>query len=154
MPEGQISELSIGDKVYIKSLNSYGKIINLNLRKSEAQILIGNIKSVVKLDDIYNKHKTTSENNIKIVRHIDNFQCDSSINVVGKNSLEALEEVQLFIDRSVVNGLDEIKIIHGVGQGILLKEIRQYLTKDKNVISYRKGKYGEGENGVTIVKLR
>ena len=150
----KISELSIGDKVYIKSLNSYGKIINLNLRKSEAQILIGNIKSVVKLDDIYNKHKTTSENNIKIVRHIDNFQCDSSINVVGKNSLEALEEVQLFIDRSVVNGLDEIKIIHGVGQGILLKEIRQYLTKDKNVISYRKGKYGEGENGVTIVKLR
>ena len=49
---------------------------------------------------------------------------------------------------------EEIKVIHGVGEGILLKEIRSYLKTDKNVLEYRRGKYGEGENGVTIIKLK
>ena len=28
------------------------------------------------------------------------------------------------------------------------------LKKDKNVLEFRRGNYGEGENGVTIVKLK
>ena len=78
----------------------------------------------------------------------------NEINVIGLNSIEALDKVISFIDKSVVNGLSEVKIIHGVGQGILLKEIRNYLKKDKNVVEFRRGNYGEGENGVTIVTLK
>ena len=59
-----------------------------------------------------------------------------------------------FIDQAVMNGLEEIKIIHGVGQGVLIKTVRDYLKTDKNVLEFRRGKYGEGENGVTIVKLK
>ena len=47
--------------------------------------------------------------------------------------------------------LEEVKIIHGVGEGILLKSIRNYLKGNKNVIEFRRGKYGEGENGVTKI---
>ena len=53
-----------------------------------------------------------------------------------------------------MNGLEEIKIIHGVGQGVLIKTVREYLKTDKNVLEFRRGKYGEGENGVTIIKLK
>ena len=67
---------------------------------------------------------------------------------------QAEDAVKNFIDLAVLNGLEEIKIIHGVGQGILLKTIRKYLSDDKNVLEFRRGKYGEGENGVTIVKLK
>ena len=74
--------------------------------------------------------------------------------MIGKDSIEALDEVKNFIDKSVVNGLEEIKIIHGVGEGILLKSIRNYLKTDKNVSEFRRGNYGEGENGVTIIKLK
>ena len=78
----------------------------------------------------------------------------TEINVLGKTSLEALTDVQNFIDQAVVHGLEEIKIIHGVGEGILLKTIREYLKTDRNVLEFRRGKYGEGENGVTIIKLK
>ena len=76
------------------------------------------------------------------------------INVIGKTELEALTEVEAFVDQAIMHNLEEIKIIHGVGQGILLKSIRNYLKTNKNVLEYRRGKYGEGENGVTIVKLK
>ena len=68
--------------------------------------------------------------------------------------VKILENVKSFIDKAIVNGLEEVKIIHGVGEGILLKHIREFLKKDKKVLEYRRGKYGEGENGVTIVKLK
>ena len=47
-----------------------------------------------------------------------------------------------------------VKIIHGIGEGKLLKAVRDYLKTDKNVLEFRPGKFGEGENGVTIVKLK
>ena len=73
---------------------------------------------------------------------------------MGKTSLEAVQELIYFIDQAVINGMEEIKVIHGVGEGVLLKAIREYLKKDKNVLEFRRGKYGEGENGVTIIKLK
>ena len=69
-------------------------------------------------------------------------------------ALEAETELKYFIDQAVVNGLEEIKIIHGVGEGVLVKTVRNYLKRDKNVKEFRRGIYGEGENGVTIVKLK
>ena len=59
-----------------------------------------------------------------------------------------------FIDQAIVYGIEEIKVIHGVGSGVLLKSIREYLKTDKSVLEFRRGKYGEGENGVTIIKLK
>ena len=78
----------------------------------------------------------------------------TELNVIGKTSLEALDEVKTFIDQAIVNGLEEIKIIHGIGTGVLLKSIREYLKKDKNVKDFRRGVYGEGENGITVVHLK
>ena len=64
------------------------------------------------------------------------------------------EEVKRFIDSAVVNNLEEVTVVHGVGEGILLKAIRDYLKTDKNVKEFRRGRYGEGENGVTVVRLK
>ena len=68
--------------------------------------------------------------------------------------LDAIDSVTDFIDKAVVSGISEVKIIHGVGKGILLKGIREYLKNNKNVSEFRRGNYGEGETGVTIVELK
>ena len=78
----------------------------------------------------------------------------TEINVIGKTELEALTEVEYFLDQAIIHNLEEVKIIHGVGQGVLLKSIRNYLKTNKNILEFRRGMYGEGENGVTIVKLK
>ena len=76
------------------------------------------------------------------------------INVLGMTVEEALFEVDNFIDKAVTDNLAEVKVIHGVGTGKLRAAISQHLKRNRNVESFRLGKYGEGETGVTIIKLK
>lgn len=152
----KIGDLKRGDKVYVKSISAYGHVASVKENRNEVEIIIGNARTVVKGNDVYNREPDDNKKEEKIVvkrSGIENLKT-AEINVVGKNSLDALADVEEFIDRAVMSGREEIKIIHGVGTGILLKEIRKYLKDNKNVAEFRSGKYGEGENGVTIVKLK
>ena len=76
------------------------------------------------------------------------------VNVIGKTVPEALPEVEAFLDQAVLSNLEEVKIIHGRGMKILSTAIHDMLRRDKRVESFRFGKYGEGEHGVTFVKLK
>lgn len=156
LKKANINDLLVGNRVYVKSLGAYAKLLSLKQEKNEADVLIGDIKTKVKINDLFNSEKENSKDNkkVKIYKQTVNFVPKTEINVVGKKELEALNEVEFFIDQAIVNNLVEVKIIHGVGEGILLKSIRNYLKNNKNVDEFRRGKYGEGENGVTIVKLK
>ena len=76
------------------------------------------------------------------------------INVIGKTVYEALPDVEAFIDSAVIANLSEVRIVHGVGTGKLRAGIHEFLRTHRNVEEYRLGKYGEGETGVTIVKIK
>ncbi len=150
------SDLKVGAKVYVKSLGSYAKLLGVKDSKNEAEVSIGNIKTKVKLSELFNSEKDSekTEKDVKIYRKTANALPITEINVIGKTELEALTEVEYFIDQAIIHNFEEIKVIHGVGQGVLLKSIRAYLKTNKNVLEFRRGKYGEGENGVTIIKLK
>ena len=77
-------------------------------------------------------------------------ECD----VRGMSLEEALSAVGLYLDEAVLVGLNEVYIIHGKGTGILRAGIQQDLRKNRHVKSFRRGVYGEGEDGVTVVTLR
>ena len=76
------------------------------------------------------------------------------INVIGLTVSEAIPEVEAFIDAAVISNLEEVRVVHGVGTGRLRAGIHDFLRCNRHVESYRLGKYGEGETGVTIVKIR
>ena len=155
MVKTNLVDIVVGSKVYVKSLGAYAKIISVKPKKDEAEVMVGAIKTVVKISDIYNQEiEKKQKDSVKVNKSTSAMLARSEINVLGKTSLEALDEVERFIDQAIVNNLQEIKIIHGVGEGILLKSIREYLKKNKNVNEFRRGNYGEGENGVTIIKLK
>ncbi len=153
----ETAELKVGSKIYIKSLGAYGKLLSIKENKGEAEVLIGDIRSKVKISDIYNQEeeKALKQNGkVKVARTAATSAAETRLNVIGKTSLEAIDEVKRFIDSAVVNNIEELTVIHGVGEGILLKAIRDYLKTDKNVKEFRRGRYGEGENGVTVIRLK
>jgi len=78
----------------------------------------------------------------------------TSLDVRGSRREEALEAVNRFVDRAVLSGVQEITIIHGVGEGILARAIREVLASDPRVDSIRPGGLGEGGLGVTVVVLQ
>ena len=77
----------------------------------------------------------------------------STLDVRGHDREEALEAVHRFIDRAMLSGVIEVRIIHGIGEGILLRAIHTTLGEDRRVDSFRAGQVGEGGVGVTYVTL-
>ena len=67
---------------------------------------------------------------------------------------EAELAVERFLDHAVMGKLNEVTIIHGKGTGALRKAVQQLLRRHPKVKSFRLGRYGEGEDGVTVVELK
>ncbi len=67
---------------------------------------------------------------------------------------EGLYAVDSFLDEAVMNGLASVTIIHGKGTGVLKNAVRDHLKHHRQVKSSRRGLYGEGEDGVTVVELK
>lgn len=78
----------------------------------------------------------------------------TTIDVRGQSREEALDAVDRFLDRAVLGGVQEIRIVHGVGEGILLRAVRDLVQTDARVASSRQGMQSEGGLGVTVVHLK
>ena len=78
----------------------------------------------------------------------------NEIDLRGMDSMEAVAATERFLDNAVMAKLEKVTIIHGKGTGALRAAVQQSLRKNKAVKSYRLGRYGEGESGVTVVELK
>ena len=72
----------------------------------------------------------------------------------GMETIEAIPVVERYIDSAVQSRLETVTIIHGKGTGALRAAVQQSLRRNKQVKSFRLGRYGEGETGVTVVELK
>lgn len=145
-----------GIEVFVKPMECKGLVIGYSPNKGEAEVLCGSIKMHLKLSalSIIGEPKKAAPQKIKVVKNLPKSQPVLEINVLGLTVIEALYEVDNFIDRALTDNLEEIKVIHGVGTGKLKNAIHAHLKKHKRVEEFRSGKYGEGETGVTFIKLK
>ena len=164
----KIENLKAGDKVFVKNINQEGVVQKVRLQKNEAEIFCGNIRVRSKISDLSvlipernaqnDKKKPAGKrvsDRVQVSKNLTPKPLPSlELNVIGMTVQEALPEVEAFIDGAVCANLEEVRIVHGVGTGKLRAGIQDYLKKHRNVEEFRLGKYGEGETGVTIVKIK
>ena len=162
--------LQVGMKVFVKNIGQEGIVQSIRLQKGEAEVQCGNIKVRSKISDLAIAQartvapKTTNSKKWKKPGANDNVQVTKKlqtrpapmleINVIGLTVHEALPEIEAFLDAAVIANLEELRIVHGMGTGKLRAGIHDYSRKHPNVAEYRLGKYGEGDTGVTILKLK
>ncbi|MGN0523117.1 MAG: endonuclease MutS2 [Eubacterium sp.] len=148
-------EPKVGDAVIIRGIGE-GEIVEI----SNDKILVksGMLKTRVKLSDIMltEKKKKDVKPQRNLYRTTSRADADvkTELDMRGQTVDEAIMNLQLFIDKCVLNGMSEICIIHGKGTGALRSAVHEELKHHPNILEYRLGKYGEGENGVTIAKLK
>lgn len=81
-------------------------------------------------------------------------RAQSELDIRGYASDDGIYEVDNFLDDAVMSGLSVVTIIHGKGTGVLKNAVRNHLKHHPHVKSSRKGVYGEGEDGVTVIELK
>ncbi len=78
----------------------------------------------------------------------------AELDIRGFMSDEAELAVERYLDSAYAGRMKTVTIIHGKGTGALRAAVHQCLKKNRLVKSYRLGRYGEGETGVTVVELK
>lgn len=153
-----LSTLKVGQKVYVMTLGSIGIIKKINLTKKECIVQNGNMEFATSLKSVKfvkeTKKNDKKDEKIKVNRTFTNKAFSGEIKLLGMSLDEALLELDNFISSAIIQNVEEIKIIHGKGQGILRKGIQAFLKTHPNIAEFRDGKYGEGETGVTFAKIK
>ena len=152
--DGEISE---GDAVLVKPLKAEGIVSKIDYRKNSAVVTLGKMNSTFKLDVLQKLKKAKKAEApvpVHTTRKLDNEAFSPELNLIGMTSVEARAELQKYLDKAILKGVNELRIIHGYGTGKLRETVRNYLKSCSFVDSYRDGVYGEGERGVTIVRLK
>jgi len=148
--------LKPGDSVVIVNLNQKGTIITPPDKDGQAVVQAGVMKINVHVtnlrfvDEQKNEIKKIKSGRIGIAK---TRNLSSEIDLRGMNLDEAVEAVDKYLDDASIAGLKEVTLIHGKGTGVLRNGIHQFLKINSHVASYRLGKYGEGETGVTVVEV-
>ena len=78
----------------------------------------------------------------------------SEIDLRGMMTDEAIAVLDRFLDTAMMGKLESVTIIHGKGTGAVRKTVREHLKRSSYIKSFRPGRYGEGEYGVTVAELR
>lgn len=145
-----------GDSVIIRSIGE-GEVVEV--KNDNVIVQSGMLKTRVKMGDlmlIEKKKKQPPKIGRSVYRTTSRADADvkTELDLRGQTVDEALMNLSLFIDKCVLNNISEIRIIHGKGTGALRTAVTQELRNHSNIEEFRLGVYGEGENGVTIAKLK
>lgn len=147
--------LRVGEQVEIVNLKTQGTVLTPPDSKGEVQLQAGIMKLKAHLSQLRvvepPKKKATGvrAKTSTAVRSV-----PLELDIRGMAQDEAIPEVDRYLDEATLAGLNEVSIIHGKGTGVLRSGIQRHLKGHMDVQSYRLGRYGEGEDGVTVVTLK
>lgn len=152
-PKFASSEIKVGDDVLVLSYNQRATVLEIS--GNTLQIKMGAMKLNIKKKEV---RKIDSEPEVA-TRYVSTSNVSSKkvgidINVIGLNTEEAIREIEDYMDKVILQGYDTFTIIHGLGSGILRKNIGEYLKNNRYVASYRTGGQNEGGMGATVVEMK
>ena len=157
-----INKLRPGADVLICDLGDRGSVISINKKDGTVVVQVGIMKITAKADNIA---LLPQEDTPSVKKERKRYSGGSGgglrkaavkpeTDLRGMMLEEAEYAVDKYLDEAAMAGLGEVSIIHGKGTGVLRNGIREMLRRHPHVKSFRRGKYGEGEDGVTVVELK
>ncbi|HQE80598.1 MAG TPA: Smr/MutS family protein [Syntrophorhabdaceae bacterium] len=146
-------DIKIGDYVQIKNLGIKGYIADLDEDGETAEVVMGNLRTKINRGFISrlpkNEKKSMFNEKPQVSVEYEHIN-EPQINIMGMRVEEALEELDRFVDRAVVQGVQKVRVLHGIGTGRLMNAVRKHFADTK----YIKGIIRDEKNtGITILEL-
>lgn len=156
-----ISNLRIGDPVFVTSLGLRGTVSTLPNAKGDLVVQMGALNSQVNIKDLEavdekpdDKPKTSNYTKMGKIKMSKSATISPEINLIGKTVDEALAVLDKYLDDAYLSHIPQVTIIHGRGTGALRNAVHDFLKKSSYVKSYRTGGFNEGNTGATIVEFK
>ena len=151
--------IRVGDQVELGGTRTRATVTAVN--GDRLQLAAGNMKLTVKAREVRLIEEVEKEVKSGPTRHVQtNIRttggraASTELDIRGMMTDEAELVVDQFLDHALMSKLNLVTIIHGKGTGALRQAVRQQLKRHPAVKSFRPGRYGEGEDGVTVVELK
>ena len=147
-----------GDTVTILKTGTQASVLSVN-KDGVLQLQAGILRITAKQDEVRvvegeTQSQKAAKQYIRRTEHkLRSLGAKAEVDLRGMTTDEAELTLAQFLDRAMVSNLTQVTVIHGKGTGAVRKAVLAYLTRCKGVASFRLGRYGEGEDGVTIVEL-
>jgi DNA mismatch repair protein MutS2 len=156
--EKPVEEIEEGDRVRITGQQGSG--IVLSIKGKTATVQFGELKSMVKVSNLEKItgavekeiHSRLRSVGLNLYEKQANF--NSTLDVRGKRVDEVISILDQFMDTAILLGHGELKILHGKGEGVLRKVIRDHLKRYKQIASVADEHVERGGDGITIVVLK
>ena len=164
-----LRHIAPGDQVRLKSM---GKVttVQREVEKDLFEVALGPIKMRVKRDDIAEGGRSVApqapdgqdplaaarrQKGVHVsVTSANTDEMRAEINLIGRTVDEATGELEKYLDRAFLAGLERVRVIHGHGAGILRRGVREFLKNHPHVAGIEEAPQNEGGQGATLVELR
>ncbi len=152
-------KLGEGDAVLIENYGALGVLLETPNGKKKVRVKLGNLTTVVETGQLKgNARKPRQQKNTdqKFEIKVQTYHApknQTSCDLRGMNSEEALNAMEQFLSQAIVNKVYHVKIIHGHGMGTIKKLTREYLETTGLCKSFHPGSREEGGDGITVVEL-
>lgn len=145
-----------GDVVEILKLGTRAEVISVSPDR-QLTLQAGIMKITVREDEVRLLEGVKSETQKQMARVEAKLRAapvKAEIDLRGMMTDEAVSVMERYLDSAYLGKLNTVTVIHGKGTGALRAAVHQALKRNKHVKSFRLGRYGEGETGVTIVEFQ
>ena len=156
--------IAVGDLVELAGVKTAATVLNVNgdgsmllqAGKMKMTVKAGQVRLLESAEEIEKRKKQATAAQRKNVSPKIQLaaRAASELDIRGMETLEAESVVENYVDAAVMAKLGTVTIIHGKGTGALRKAVHEMLKRNRAVKSFRLGRYGEGEAGVTVVELK
>ena len=122
-------------------------------RRNEVSTVRSSGRGKSSLEDLRRK-ATTTELHLHSKSAGPDISASAELNLIGKTTDEAVDLTDKFLDEAFLNGLSELRIIHGHGTGALRKAIAELLKDHPHVARFAAAPQDQGGTGATVVSLK
>jgi DNA mismatch repair protein MutS2 len=160
-PSQEQTAWAVGDAARLKGQQAVGTVLELNGK--QAIVALGMIKSTVKTEQLEKVSRDVLRKESRQHTFISRQTADDiyekkltfkqDIDVRGMRGDEALQAVTYFIDDAIQTDAGRVRILHGTGNGILRRLIRDYLHALPGVRHFQDEHVQFGGAGITVVEL-
>jgi len=146
-----------GDTVEILSMGIKASVLSVS-EDRQLTLQAGIIKTTAREEEVYLLEEQAASDkqsfSAKSAVALRTMSTSPELDLRGMMTDEAIPVLERYIDSALMAKLENVTIIHGKGTGAMRAAVHQSLKTNRAVKSFRLGRYGEGETGVTIVELR